>query len=185
MAGEITVPEIARQLDAEGVRRIAVVSEDPKKYPSDARFPPGISFHHRDELDRVQRELREFPGVSALVYDQTCAAEARRLRKRGSFPDPDRRVVINELVCEGCGDCGVQSNCISIEPVESELGRKRRINQSSCNKDFSCLKGYCPSFVTLHGAQAQADRSHARGRRRRRAARRSAGSARSPMPPSR
>ena len=153
MAGEITVPEIARQLDAEGVQWIAVVSEDPKKYPSDARFPPGVSFHHRDELDRVQRELREFPGVSALVYDQVCAAEARRLRKRGSFPDPDRRVVINEGVCEGCGDCSVQSNCISIEPVESEFGRKRRINQSSCNKDFSCLKGYCPSFVTLHGAK--------------------------------
>jgi indolepyruvate ferredoxin oxidoreductase len=153
LQGEITVPEIARQLDAEGVRRIAVVSEDPKKYPSDARFPPGVSFHHRDQLDRVQRELREWKGVSALVYDQTCAAEARRLRKRGSFPDPDRRVVINELVCEGCGDCGVQSNCISIEPVESELGRKRRINQSSCNKDFSCLKGYCPSFVTLRGAR--------------------------------
>jgi indolepyruvate ferredoxin oxidoreductase len=153
LQGEITVPEIARQLDAEGVRRIAVVSEDPKKYPSDARFPPGVSFHHRDDLDRVQRELREWKGVSALVYDQTCAAEARRLRKRGSYPDPDRRVVINELVCEGCGDCGVQSNCISIEPVESELGRKRRINQSSCNKDFSCLKGYCPSFVTLRGAR--------------------------------
>jgi indolepyruvate ferredoxin oxidoreductase len=153
LQGEITVPEIARQLDAEGVRRIAVVSEDPKKYPSDARFPPGVSFHHRDELDRVQRELREWQGVSALVYDQTCAAEARRLRKRGSYPDPDRRVVINELVCEGCGDCGVQSNCISIEPVESEFGRKRRINQSSCNKDFSCLKGYCPSFVTLRGAR--------------------------------
>ncbi len=153
LQGEITVPEIARQLDAEGVRRIAVVSEDPKKYPSDARFPPGVSFHHRDQLDRVQRELREWPGVSALVYDQTCAAEARRLRKRGRYPDPDRRVVINELVCEGCGDCGVQSNCISIEPVETELGRKRRINQSSCNKDFSCLKGYCPSFVTLRGAR--------------------------------
>jgi indolepyruvate ferredoxin oxidoreductase len=153
MQGEITVPEIARQLDAEGVRRIAVVSEDPKKYPSDARFPPGVTFHHRDELDRVQRELREWKGVSALVYDQTCAAEARRLRKRGAYPDPDRRVVINELVCEGCGDCGVQSNCISIEPVETEFGRKRRINQSSCNKDFSCLKGYCPSFVTLRGAK--------------------------------
>jgi indolepyruvate ferredoxin oxidoreductase len=153
MAGEITVPEIARQLDAEGVRRIAVVSEDPRKYPSDARFPPGVTFHHRDQLDRVQRELRDWPSVSALVYDQTCAAEARRLRKRGKYPDPDRRVVINELVCEGCGDCGAQSNCISIEPVESELGRKRRINQSSCNKDFSCLKGYCPSFVTLRGAR--------------------------------
>jgi indolepyruvate ferredoxin oxidoreductase len=153
LEGEITVPEIARQLDAEGVRRIAVVAEDPEKYPADARFPPGVSFHHRDDLDRVQRELREHAGVSALVYDQTCAAEARRLRKRGAFPDPDRRVVINEEVCEGCGDCGVQSNCISIEPVETEFGRKRRINQSSCNKDYSCLKGYCPSFVTVHGGR--------------------------------
>jgi len=155
MAGEITVPEIARQLDAEGVRRIAVVSDAPGKYPSDARFPPGVSFHHRDELDRVQRALREVPGVSAIVYDQTCAAEARRLRKRGAFPDPDRRVVINELVCEGCGDCSVQSNCISIEPVETEFGRKRRINQSSCNKDYSCLKGYCPSFVSVHGGRVR------------------------------
>ena len=99
----------------------------------------------------MQKALRETPGVSALVYDQTCAAEARRLRKRGEFPDPDRRVVIHEGVCEGCGDCSVQSNCISIEPVETELGRKRRINQSSCNKDYSCLKGYCPSFVSVVG----------------------------------
>ena len=153
MAGEVTVPEIARQLDAEGVRRIAVVSDEPTKYPRDARFPPGVTFHHRDELDRVQRALRDVPGVSAIVYDQTCAAEARRLRKRGVFPDPDRWVVINEAVCEGCGDCSVQSNCISIEPVETEFGRKRRINQSSCNKDYSCLKGYCPSFVTVHGGR--------------------------------
>ena len=153
MAGEITVPEIARQLDAEGVRRIAVVSDQPDKYPRDARFPPGVTFHHRDELDRVQRALRDVSGVSAIVYDQTCAAEARRLRKRGAFPDPDRRVVINELVCEGCGDCSVQSNCISIEPIETAFGRKRRINQSSCNKDYSCLKGYCPSFVTVHGGR--------------------------------
>ena len=116
-------------------------------------FPAGVTIHHRDQLDRVQRELREAPGVSALIYDQTCAAEARRLRKRGEFPDPDRRVVINELVCEGCGDCSVQSNCISIEPVETELGRKRRINQSSCNKDYSCLKGHCPSFVTIEGGR--------------------------------
>jgi indolepyruvate ferredoxin oxidoreductase len=153
LAGEVTVPEIARQLDAEGVRRIAVVSDAPRKYPSDARFPPGVTFHPREELDRVQRELRGVAGVSAIVYDQTCAAEARRLRKRGAFPDPDRRVVIHEGVCEGCGDCSVQSNCISIEPVETELGRKRRINQSSCNKDYSCLAGYCPSFASVVGAR--------------------------------
>ncbi len=152
IAGEVTVPEIARQLDAEGVKRITVVSDDPRRYPRGA-FPPGVTVHHRDELDRVQRELREVPGVSAIVYDQTCAAEARRLRKRGEFPDPDRRVVIHEGVCEGCGDCSVQSNCISIEPVETELGRKRRINQSSCNKDYSCLKGYCPSFVSVRGGR--------------------------------
>ncbi|TMA31284.1 MAG: indolepyruvate ferredoxin oxidoreductase family protein [Deltaproteobacteria bacterium] len=152
MEGEVTVPEIARQLAAEGVRRIAIVSNEPAKYASVA-VPAGVAIHHRDQLDRVQRELRDAPGVSALIYDQTCAAEARRLRKRGEFPDPDRRVVINELVCEGCGDCSVQSNCISIEPIETEFGRKRRINQSSCNKDFSCLKGHCPSFVTIEGGK--------------------------------
>ena len=151
--GEVTVPEVARQLHAEGVARIAVVSDAPDKYPKSADFPSGVTFHHRDELDLVQRELREVPGVSGLIYDQTCAAEARRLRKRGEFPDPDRRIVINELVCEGCGDCSVQSNCISIEPVETEFGRKRRINQSSCNKDYSCVKGYCPSFVSVIGGR--------------------------------
>ena len=109
--------------------------------------------HHRDELDAVQRRLREVAGVSALIYDQTCAAEKRRRRKRGAYPDPDKRVVINELVCEGCGDCGVQSNCVAVQPVETELGRKRRIDQSACNKDFSCLKGFCPSFVTVHGGK--------------------------------
>jgi indolepyruvate ferredoxin oxidoreductase len=152
IAGEVTAPEIARQLDAEGVRRIAVVSDDPARYPRGA-FPPGVTIHHRDALDAVQRELREVAGVSAIVYDQTCAAEARRLRKRGELPDPERRVVIHEKVCEGCGDCSVQSNCISIEPVETELGRKRRIHQSSCNKDYSCLKGYCPSFVSVRGGR--------------------------------
>ena len=152
MAGEITTPEIARQLDAEGVKRIVVLSDDIEKYPSDI-FPKGTTVHHRNEIDRVQKMLREIPGVTALLYDQTCAAEARRLRKRGEFKDPDMRVVINELVCEGCGDCSVQSNCISIEPVETEFGRKRTINQSSCNKDFSCLEGYCPSFATVIGGK--------------------------------
>jgi len=154
MDGAVTAPEIARQLAAEGVRRIAVLSDDPDKY-APGSFPPGVSVDHRDELARVQQELRQAPGVSALIYDQTCAAEARRLRKRGQLPDPDRRIVINELVCEGCGDCSVQSNCISIEPVETELGRKRRINQSSCNKDYSCLKGYCPSFVSVIGGSVR------------------------------
>jgi len=153
IAGEITVPEIARQLRAEGVERIAVVGDEPDKYPETARFPEGVTFHHRDEIDLVQKQLREVKGVSALLYDQTCAAEARRLRKRGEFPDPDERVVINERVCEGCGDCSVQSNCIAIEPIETDWGRKRRINQSSCNKDTSCLLGYCPSFVSVHGGR--------------------------------
>jgi indolepyruvate ferredoxin oxidoreductase len=152
--GEVTAPEIARQLAAEGVRHIAVVSDDIEKYDRRA-FPPGVAIRHRDELEAVQRELRELPGVSALIYDQICAAEARRLRKRGELPDPERRIVINELVCEGCGDCSVQSNCISIEPIETEFGRKRRINQSSCNKDYSCLKGYCPSFASVIGGRVR------------------------------
>ncbi len=151
--GGLTVDMIARQVRAEGVERIAVVTDEPGKYAGRADFPPGITIHHRDELDRVQRDLREVKGVSILLYDQTCAAEKRRRRKRGTFPDPDKRVLINELVCEGCGDCGVQSNCVSIQPVETEFGRKRRIDQSSCNKDFSCVNGFCPSFVTVHGAK--------------------------------
>ena len=154
LAGEITCPEIAHQLAAEGVKRIAVVSVEPAHFRPGS-FPKGVTVHHRDELLRVQKELRDTPGVTAIVYDQTCAAEARRLRKRGEFPDPDRRIVINEAVCEGCGDCSVQSNCISIEPLETELGRKRRINQSSCNKDYSCVKGYCPSFVSVLGGRVR------------------------------
>ena len=150
--GEITTPQIVAQLAAEGVRKVAVVTNEPEKYAAGA-IPDDVPIYHRDEIDRVQRMLREIPGVTAMVYDQTCAAEARRLRKRGEFAEPDRRVVINESVCEGCGDCSVQSNCISIEPVETELGRKRRINQSSCNKDFSCVKGYCPSFVSVLGGR--------------------------------
>jgi indolepyruvate ferredoxin oxidoreductase len=151
--GDLTVDMIARQVRAEGVERIAVVTDEPGKYDGKFEFPPRTSFHHRDDLDLVQRQLRGVKGVSVLLYDQTCAAEKRRRRKRGTFPDPDKRVIINELVCEGCGDCGVQSNCVSIQPVETEFGRKRKIDQSSCNKDFSCVNGFCPSFVTVHGAK--------------------------------
>ncbi len=168
--GSLTAPQITQQMYAEGVRRIVIVTDEPQKYDAvseldhsaanargateDAwRLAPGVTVHHRDELDRVQRELRGYEGVSVLVYDQTCASEKRRRRKRNEFPDPPRRVVINELVCEGCGDCSVQSNCLSVEPLETEFGRKRMINQSSCNKDFSCLKGFCPSFVTVEGGQ--------------------------------
>jgi indolepyruvate ferredoxin oxidoreductase len=151
--GAFTVPQIARMVAAEGVSRIAVVSDEPDKYPADAGFPGAVTFDHRDDLDQVQRSLREVKGVSVLIYDQTCAAEKRRRRKRGTFPDPDKRVVINELVCEGCGDCGVQSNCLSVVPVDTEFGRKRAIDQSSCNKDFSCVKGFCPSFVTVNGGK--------------------------------
>ncbi|WP_342394271.1 indolepyruvate ferredoxin oxidoreductase family protein [Pseudaminobacter soli (ex Li et al. 2025)] len=151
--GGLTVDMIARQVRAEGIDRIAVVTDEPGKYAGHVEFPAGVTIHHRDELDWVQRELREVKGVSILLYDQTCAAEKRRRRKRGTFPDPDKRVFINELVCEGCGDCGVQSNCVSIQPVETEFGRKRKIDQSSCNKDFSCVNGFCPSFVTVHGAK--------------------------------
>ena len=151
--GPLDVPTLTRQVAAEGVRRIVVVTDEPDKYDAAARqgFAPGIEVRHRDLLDAVQRELREVEGVSVLVYDQTCAAEKRRRRKRNDFPDPPQRVMINELVCEGCGDCSVQSNCLSVEPLETELGRKRAINQSSCNKDFSCVKGFCPSFVTVEG----------------------------------
>jgi indolepyruvate ferredoxin oxidoreductase len=149
--GGLTVPRVARQLAAEGVGPIVVVSDEPEKYPPGTDFPPGATVRHRDDLDQIQRDIRELTGVSAIVYDQTCAAEKRRRRKRGRFPDPPKRVVINDLVCEGCGDCSTQSNCVSVVPVETEFGRKRAIDQSSCNKDFSCLKGFCPSFVTVEG----------------------------------
>ena len=151
--GGLTVPQIAAQVAAEGARRVVVVSDEPKKYPPGTKWPDGITFHHRDDLQTVQKALSEIPGCTVLIYDQTCAAEKRRRRKRGAFPDPEKRVVINELVCEGCGDCGVQSNCVSVQPLETEFGRKRTIDQSSCNKDYSCLKGFCPSFVTVHGAR--------------------------------
>ncbi|MBV9974850.1 MAG: indolepyruvate ferredoxin oxidoreductase family protein [Hyphomicrobiales bacterium] len=151
--GGLRVEQIAQQVRAEGVERIAVVSDEPGKYGPDILWPPRATFHHRDELDAVQRELRTVPGVSVLIYDQTCAAEKRRRRKRGEFPDPDKRVIINELVCEGCGDCGIASNCVSVQPLETEFGRKRQIDQSNCNKDFSCVNGFCPSFVTVEGAK--------------------------------
>jgi indolepyruvate ferredoxin oxidoreductase len=151
--GTLTVPQIARQVAAEGATRVVVVTDEPDKYAADTDWPRGLTVHHRDDLDAVQHELATVPGVSILIYDQTCAAEKRRRRKRGTFPDPDKRVVINDLVCEGCGDCGQKSNCVSVQPLATEWGRKRTIDQSSCNKDYSCLKGFCPSFVTVHGAK--------------------------------
>ncbi|WP_342113368.1 indolepyruvate ferredoxin oxidoreductase family protein [Pseudoduganella sp. OTU4001] len=151
--GVIDPARITRQLHAEGVQRIVLVSDDPARWRSatDAGLAPGTEIHDRSELDAVQRMLREVPGVTAIVYEQTCAAEKRRRRKRKAMPDPDRRVFINERVCEGCGDCSVQSNCISVEPLETAYGRKRKINQNACNKDFSCVKGFCPSFVDVEG----------------------------------
>jgi indolepyruvate ferredoxin oxidoreductase len=152
--GQLSVAEIARQVQAEGAKRVAVVSDDIAPHRARARdFPPGTTFHDRAELDAVQRELRECEGVTLLIYDQACAAEKRRRRKKGQMPDPPRRVFINPAVCEGCGDCGVQSNCLSIVPLDTDWGRKRAIEQSSCNKDFSCVNGFCPSFVTLEGAE--------------------------------
>ncbi len=151
--GVITVPAIANQVYAEGVQRIAILSDEPEKYSDKSIFPDVVSFHHRDELEAVQLELREITGVTVLIYDQTCAAEKRRRRKRGQFPDPAKRVYINHHVCEGCGDCSAQSNCLSVIPRETEQGRKRKIDQSSCNKDFSCVKGFCPSFVTIEGGE--------------------------------
>jgi indolepyruvate ferredoxin oxidoreductase len=161
--GNLTVPNITLQLYAEGVSRIVVVADDPHKYVGGSLFAPGVTFHPREELDEVQRELRETPGVTALIYDQTCAAEKRRRRKRGTYPDPDLRAFINDRVCEGCGDCSVQSNCVAVEPLETEFGRKRKINQSACNKDFSCVNGFCPSFVTVTGATPHRNRRSSAG----------------------
>ncbi|HEA54153.1 indolepyruvate ferredoxin oxidoreductase family protein, partial [Marinobacter antarcticus] len=157
--GQITVPMIAQQVAAEGVRRVVVLSDEPEKYDDRKQlFPSDVTFHDRTELDKVQRELRDIPGCTILIYDQTCAAEKRRRRKRNLYPDPAKRAFINHHVCEGCGDCSVQSNCLSVVPRQTELGRKRKIDQSSCNKDYSCVNGFCPSFVTIEGGQLRKSR---------------------------
>ncbi|MCW5609208.1 MAG: indolepyruvate ferredoxin oxidoreductase family protein [Rubrivivax sp.] len=145
-----SVLQIMKSLVSEGVAKLTIVTDQPEKYQGVA-LEPGVAVHHRDELDAIQRQFREIKGTTVILYDQTCATEKRRRRKRGKLATPDKRVVINELVCEGCGDCSVQSNCLSVEPVETEFGRKRRINQNTCNLDYSCTKGFCPSFVTVEG----------------------------------
>jgi indolepyruvate ferredoxin oxidoreductase len=162
--GTLRVPEMTRELDAEGAKKIVIVTDEPEKYAgAPISLAPGVTVRHRDELDTVQRELREMDGCTVIIYDQTCATEKRRRRKRGTMATPAKTVVINELVCEGCGDCSVQSNCLSVEPVETEFGRKRRINQSTCNKDFSCVKGFCPSFVTVEGGALKKPKKEKRG----------------------
>ncbi len=163
--GPLTVADVSRQVEAEGARRIVVMSDNLEQYGNRAGFAKSAEFRHRDDIEVVQRELREEPGTTILIYDQTCAAEKRRRRKRGTMVDPDQRIFINERVCEGCGDCSVQSNCISVQPLETEFGRKREINQSSCNKDYSCIKGFCPSFVTVHGSTIRKQGGVQRARR--------------------
>ena len=173
-----SVAQIAHSLQAEGVRKLVVVTDDPGKYQGQGvavnavrakhqellnALPAGVEVFHRDELDRIQREFRELEGCTAIIYDQTCATEKRRRRKRGTMATPSKTVVINELVCEGCGDCSVQSNCLSVEPVETEFGRKRRINQNTCNKDYSCVKGFCPSFVTVEGGTLKKPKKEKKG----------------------
>jgi indolepyruvate ferredoxin oxidoreductase len=162
--GHYGVAQITRQLASDGAKKIVVVTDEPDKYPANAGFAPGVEIRHRDAIDSVQKELREIEGLTILLYDQTCAAEKRRRRKRGTYPDPAKRVFINEEVCEGCGDCQTQSNCIAVKPVETEFGRKRMIDQFSCNKDFSCLKGFCPSFVTVKGGELRRLESRQRAR---------------------
>lgn len=151
--GVLTVPQIAQQVVSEGASRALIVSDEPEKYRERLGLPANVTVHHRDELDALQLQLRETSGVSILIYDQTCATEKRRRRKKGELVDPARRAFINPAVCEACGDCSIASNCLSVEPLETAYGTKRQINQNSCNKDFSCLKGFCPSFVTVEGAQ--------------------------------
>ena len=150
--GGLTPAQILASLAGEGVKKMAVVTDDPERYQG-ITLPEGVQVHHRTEMEAVQRDMRTYPEVSVILYDQPCATERRRLRKRGKWADPDKRSFINPAVCEGCGDCGTASNCMSIEPLETEFGRKRRINQASCNKDYSCVEGFCPSFVTVHGGK--------------------------------
>jgi len=157
-----TVLQIMKSLTAEGVMKLVIVTDEPQKYEGVA-LEPGVTVHHRDTLDAIQREFREIKGTTAIIYDQTCATEKRRRRKRGMMKTPDKTVIINELVCEGCGDCSVQSNCLSVEPVETEFGRKRRINQNTCNKDYSCVKGFCPSFITVEGGALKKAKKEAKG----------------------
>jgi indolepyruvate ferredoxin oxidoreductase len=157
-----SVLQIMNSLKAEGVAKLVIVTDEPQKYDG-APLAAGVTVHHRDELDRIQRELREIAGCTALIYDQTCATEKRRRRKRGKLATPDKTVIINELVCEGCGDCSVKSNCLSVEPVETPFGRKRRINQSTCNKDYSCVNGFCPSFVTIEGGTLKKPKKEKKG----------------------
>jgi indolepyruvate ferredoxin oxidoreductase len=157
--GHISVPMIAQQMAAEGVKRIALVTDDLGRYEDRSQLPQAVTLHHRKDMDAVQKELRVHQGVSILIYDQTCAAEKRRRRKTGQYPKAKQRVFINQAVCEGCGDCGVQSNCTSILPVETEFGRKRAIDQSACNQDYSCLQGFCPSFVTVEGGAPRKSRA--------------------------
>ncbi|MFN3862114.1 MAG: indolepyruvate ferredoxin oxidoreductase family protein [Roseateles sp.] len=156
-----SVIQIMNSLISEGVKKLVIVTDEPAKYEGVA-LAPGVTVHHRDELDDIQRQFREIPGTTVIIYDQTCATEKRRRRKRGKLVDPAKRVVINELVCEGCGDCSVQSNCLSVEPLETEFGRKRQINQNTCNKDYSCVKGFCPSFVTVEGGELKRPKKEAR-----------------------
>ena len=153
--GILTVPMIAQQVVAEGAKRVVLVSDEPEKYRSREGLPASMTVHHRDEFDDIQLQLRDTIGTTIVIYDQTCATEKRRRRKRGIDVDPARRAFINPAVCEGCGDCSVKSNCLSVEPLDTPLGSKRKINQNSCNKDYSCIKGFCPSFVTLEGAQVR------------------------------
>ncbi len=157
-----TVLQIMNSLLSEGVAKLIIVTDEPQKYDGVA-LGAGVTVHHRDELDALQRQFHGIKGTTVIIYDQTCATEKRRRRKRGKLADPEKRVVINELVCEGCGDCSVQSNCLSVEPVETEFGRKRRINQNSCNKDYSCVKGFCPSFVTVEGGQLKKPKKEKKG----------------------
>ena len=157
-----SVLQIMTSLLSEGVKKLVIVTDEPQKYDG-VSLGAGVTVHHRDELDRIQREFREIQGTTVIIYDQTCATEKRRRRKRGTMATPDKTVVINEAVCEGCGDCSVKSNCLSVEPVETEFGRKRKINQSTCNKDFSCVNGFCPSFVTVEGGKLKKAKKEQKG----------------------